>query len=173
MGITLVALATVKPITALLAPAVGTIEDVLPTLAPLTSLIAIVVVIAVLAGVEYAFVAIPSQTALQEELPTAVRGRIFGILNTLLSVASFFPVVAAPAIADVINIFLPGIGIPIVMALLGIATLWAGIASWRRNRAAGLHEHDLADVPPEGGPGVPNAPPKGPAEEAAFAADGE
>jgi MFS family permease len=173
MGITLIALATVKPITALLAPAVGTIEDVLPTLAPLTSLIAIVVVIAVLAGLEYAFVAIPSQTALQEELPTEVRGRIFGILNTLLSVASFFPVVAAPAVADVINIFLPGIGIPIVMALLGIATLWAGTASWRRNRNAGLHDHDLADEAPEGGPGVPNAPPKGKAEESAFARDGE
>src|SRR5918998_1648164 len=148
MGVTLVALATVKPITALLAPAVGTIEDGLPTLAPLTSLIAIVVVIAVCAGLEYAFVAIPSQTALQEELPSAVRGRIFGILNTLLSLASFLPVIAAPAAADVINIFFPGVGIPVVMAILGLGTLWAGIASWRRNARAGLHEHDRTAAAP-------------------------
>ena len=38
-------------------------------LAPIVSLIAVVVVIAITAGIEYAFVAIPSQTALQEELP--------------------------------------------------------------------------------------------------------
>ena len=37
-----------------------------------------------------------------------VRGRIFGILNTLLSVASFLPVIAAPAAADLLNIFFDG-----------------------------------------------------------------
>ena len=77
------------------------------------------VVIAITAGVEYAFVAIPSQTALQEELPVEVRGRIFGILNTLLSVASFLPVLVAPAAADVLNIVFQGAGIPVVMARPG------------------------------------------------------
>jgi MFS family permease len=142
MGITLVGLALVRPVTALLGFAVAPLEEVFPSVAPLTSLIAVVVVIAVFAGLEYAFVAIPSQTALQEELPPDVRGRIFGILNTLLSVASFLPVIAAPAAADVINIFFPGSGIPVVMAILGLGTLWAGIASWRRNARAGLHDHD-------------------------------
>jgi MFS family permease len=140
MGVTLIALAVVKPIVGILSPAVQPIEENLPQLlSPIISLIAVVVVIAVTAGVEYAFVAIPSQTALQEELPVGVRGRIFGILNTLLSVASFLPVIAAPAIADVLNIVFPGAGIPVVMAALGIGTLWAGIASWRHNARAGLH----------------------------------
>ena len=140
MGATLIALAIVKPLTGVFAPAVAPLEDRLPTaLAPLLSLIAVVVVIAVLAGVEYAFVAIPSQTALQEDLPPDVRGRVFGILNTLLSIASFFPVIAAPVVADLLNIAFEGAGIPVVMALLGIATLWAGVASWRRNERAGLH----------------------------------
>ena len=147
MGITLVALALIRLITALLGFAVGPFEDAFPSLAPVTSLIAIVVVIAVFAGLEYAFVAIPSQTALQEELPAEVRGRIFGILNTLLSLASFLPVIAAPAVADVINIFFPGTGIPVVMGALGLAALAAGIASWRRNRRAGLHEHDAINAP--------------------------
>jgi hypothetical protein len=142
MGITLIALALVRPITSLFGPAFSPIENAIPSIAPFVSLIAVVVVIAVFAGLEYAFVAIPSQTALQEELPNEVRGRIFGILNTLLSVASFLPVIAAPAAADVINIFVPGAGIPIVMAVLGLGTFWAGIASWRRNSRAGLHEHD-------------------------------
>ena len=171
MGITLVALALVRPITIAFGPAVQPIEDAIPSLAPLTSLIAMVVVIAVFAGLEYAFVAIPSQTALQEELPPEVRGRIFGILNTLLSLASFAPVILAPAVADVLNIFFPGAGIPVVMAFLGLITLWAGIASWRRNARAGLHEHDrvelaptaaLDDAPAPGAPDVTDPPPETP-----------
>jgi MFS family permease len=140
MGLTLMGLALVKPITLVLAPALGPIEENLPAaLAPLISLIALVVLIALTAGVEYAFVAIPSQTALQEELPVGVRGRIFGILNTLLSVASFLPVLLAPVAADLLNIVFRGAGIPVVMGFLGLVTLAAGIASWRHNAAAGLH----------------------------------
>jgi MFS family permease len=174
MGITLIALAVVKPLTLVLHPAIEPIESNLPDLlAPVISLIAMVVVIAITAGVEYAFVAIPSQTALQEELPADVRGRIFGILNTLLSVASFLPVIAAPAVADVINIAFPGTGIPVVMGLLGLGTLAAGILSWRRNRAEGLHHHDLGlDAPTLHGaddpaPGVPGDPAPGAAPSTA------
>jgi MFS family permease len=167
MGVTLMALALVRPITVAFGPAMQPLEDAIPSIAPLTSLIAMVVVIAVFAGLEYAFVAIPSQTALQQELPAGVRGRIFGILNTLLSLASFAPVILAPAVADVLNIFFPGAGIPVVMAILGLITLWAGIASWRRNARAGLHEHDrveiaptaaLDDAPAPGAPGVADPP---------------
>jgi hypothetical protein len=161
MGITLVLLAIVKPVSSAFGGAAGPIEDAVPAIAPLISLIAVVVVIATMAGLEYAFVAIPSQTALQEELPADVRGRIFGILNTLLSVASFLPVIAAPAAADILNIFFRGAGIPIVMGFLGLLTLWAGIASWRRNRREGLHEHDRGLPPAKTideatAPGVPD-----------------
>ena len=147
MGITLVLLAIVKPSSIFFGVATAPLEDAVPAIAPLLSIIAVVVVIAVFAGLEYAFVAIPSQTALQEELPPGVRGRIFGILNTLLSVASFLPVIAAPAAADILNIFFDGSGIPIVMGVLGLITLWAGVKSWRRNSRQGLHEHDLG-IPP-------------------------
>jgi MFS family permease len=130
----------VKPVTVWLSPALQPIEHGLPeALSPIISLIALVVVIAILAGVEYAFVAIPAQTALQEDLPVDVRGRIFGILNTLLSVASFLPVIVAPVAADLINLFFPGVGIPVVMLTLGGIVLWLGIASYRRNAASGLH----------------------------------
>lgn len=140
MGVTLVGLALVKPITVFLSPAFQPIEHNLPeALSPIISLIALVVVIAITAGVEYAFVAIPAQTALQEDLPVEVRGRIFGILNTLLSVASFLPVIVVPIVADVINHFFRGAGIPAVMAMLGFITFWLGVASWRRNAATGLH----------------------------------
>ena len=140
MGVTLIGLALVKPVTSFLSPALQPIEGSLPdALSPIISLIALVVVIAVTAGIEYALVAIPSQTALQEDLPVDVRGRIFGILNTLLSVASFLPVLIAPAAADLLNIVFHDAGIPFVMAALGALTLWAGVSSWRRNAQAGLH----------------------------------
>jgi sugar phosphate permease len=146
MGITIIALALVKPITVWLSPALQPIEHGLPeALSPIISLIALVVVIGIFAGVEYAFVAIPAQTALQEDLPVEVRGRIFGILNTLLSVGAFLPVIVAPAAADVINIFLHGAGIPVVMAILGVIVLWLGIRSYRHNAASGLHHVQPTD----------------------------
>jgi MFS family permease len=160
MGITLVLLAIIKPVSTAFGGAAAPIQDAVPAIAPLVSLIAVVVVIAVFAGLEYAFVAIPAQTALQEELPPDVRGRTFGILNTLLSLASFLPVIAAPAGADILNIFFDGAGIPIVMAALGVLTLWAGLASWRRNSRQGLHLHDremppVATVNSTAAPGTP------------------
>lgn len=140
MGITILALALVKPITGWLSPALQPIEHGLPeALSPIISVIALVVVIGIFAGIEYAFVAIPAQTALQEDLPVEVRGRIFGILNTLLSVGAFLPVIVAPAAADVLNIFFRGSGIPVVMAILGVIVLWLGIRSFRHNAGAGLH----------------------------------
>ena len=169
MGVTLIGLAVVKPITGFVAPAVHPLEANLPEmLSPIVSLIAVVVFIALTAGVEYAFVAIPSQTALQEELPADVRGRIFGILNTLLSVASFLPVIVAPAAADILNILFPGAGIPVVMAILGAITLLAGSKSWRHNAAAGLHRHDAQK--PTGGHRRRRRPPT---VDASLAPDGE
>ncbi|HVL54388.1 MAG TPA: hypothetical protein VM344_09030, partial [Vitreimonas sp.] len=168
MGFTLIGLAVVAPVTNFLGPAVQPIENALPNaFAPLISIIAVVVVIAVFAGLEYSFVAIPSQTALQEELPPDVRGRIFGILNTLLSLASFVPVILAPAAADIINLFFPGMGIPVVMGVLGILTLAAGVASWRRNAREGLHEHNRVEIPPASS--VDDAPAPGALEAPAAA----
>jgi MFS family permease len=158
MGVTLIALASVRPVVDLLSPTVQPIETQLPEmLAPIISAVAVVVVIAILAGVQYAFVAIPSQTALQEELPPEVRGRTFGILNMLLSVASFLPVLVAPAIADLLNIVFEGAGIPVVMSALGIAILVAGVGSWRRNARLGLHQHDLGRPLIGEAPGTPDA----------------
>ena len=67
----------------------------------LISLLGVVVAIALVAGVAYAMVAIPAQTQLQEDIPEAARGRIFGILNMLVSVASFLPILIVGPFADV------------------------------------------------------------------------
>jgi MFS family permease len=67
------------------------------------SLLNVSVIVAFTAGVSYAFVAVPAQTALQEELPDDVRGRVFGVLNTLVSLASFLPIIIVGPIADLVG----------------------------------------------------------------------
>jgi MFS family permease len=147
-AVMLLAIALVQPLVSVLSPALQPLEEDLPAfLGALLSVIALVIVIAFGAGIAYALIAIPSQTALQEELPVDVRGRIFGILNTLLSVASFFPVLAAPVIADVLDIFLPGLGIPLVLLGLSAFMAWVGVVSWRQNAAHGLHSREAPEQP--------------------------
>ncbi|HEY7133081.1 MAG TPA: MFS transporter [Candidatus Limnocylindrales bacterium] len=75
----------------------------LPDLSLLTSLLSIVVAVAFFAGIAYACVAIPSQTQLQEDLPEDVRGRVFGVLNMLVSVASFLPILVVGPIGDLVG----------------------------------------------------------------------
>jgi len=86
-------------------------------LSNVVSVLSLVVLVALLAGVAYAAVAISSQTQLQEELPEDVRGRVYGVLFTLISVASFVPVIIVGPIADVTGT---------TPVLLGVAAILAG-----------------------------------------------
>jgi MFS family permease len=88
----------------------------------LTSLLSIVVAVAFFAGIAYAAVAIPSQTQLQEDLPEDVRGRVFGVLNMLVSVASFLPILVVGPIADLL-------GTTIVILVVAVLIVGSGIAS--------------------------------------------
>jgi MFS family permease len=86
------------------------------------SLLTVVMAVAFSAGVAYSFVVVPAQTQLQEELPSEVRGRVFGVLNTLVSLASFVPIVLVSAVAD-------KVGTPAVIILSAIIVLVLGTAS--------------------------------------------
>jgi len=75
-------------------------------------------VLAFFAGIAYGFVAIPSQTQLQEDLPEDVRGRVFGVLNVLVSTFSFLPLIFVGPIADVwgvapVFVLVPGLWLDI------------------------------------------------------------
>jgi MFS family permease len=94
----------------------------LPDLSLVTSLLSLVVGFAFLAGIAYACVAIPSQTQLQEDLPEDVRGRVFGVLNMLVSVASFLPILIVGPIADLL-------GTTIVLLIVATAIVASGVAS--------------------------------------------
>lgn len=97
---TLLALLTVAgPVSRALAGVTPGVSDV----GAVTTLIAVVIVMAFLAGIAYGIVAISSQTQLQEDLPEEVRGRVFGVLNMLVSVGSFLPIIIVGPISDLIG----------------------------------------------------------------------
>ena len=81
--------------------------------------VAIVAVTAFFFGVAYAFVTVPSITFLQEELRDDIRGRVFGVLNTLVSVFSLLPLIVVGPFADVW-----GVAPVFVLAAVVVAGLW-------------------------------------------------
>ncbi|HEY7826641.1 MAG TPA: hypothetical protein VIB99_00320, partial [Candidatus Limnocylindrales bacterium] len=77
-------------------------------------------VLAFLAGIAYSSVAIPAQTQLQEDLPQEVRGRVFGVLNMLISTASFLPIIVVGPIADWISTTAVVLVVAVAITLSGI-----------------------------------------------------
>ena len=82
--------------------------------------------VAYLAGAAYGLVAIPAQTALQAELPEEVRGRVFGVLNMLVSLGSFVPIIAVGPIADQIGGTNTLLGVGIVIAGVALLSITRG-----------------------------------------------
>jgi len=120
LGGLLVVLSVARPLTRFLQGVEA--EVPLGDVPSLVSMLSVVVGIAFLVGIAYAIVAIPSQTQLQEDLPEEVRGRVFGVLNMLVSVASFLPIIVVGPIADLV-------GTPIVIFAIGAAVAVLGVVS--------------------------------------------
>ena len=84
----------------------------------------IVVVLAFWAGAAYAVVTVSAQTALFEHMPEEVRGRVFGVLASIVSAASLLPTLVAGPVADVTSA-------PLVLAVVGAAIIVIGVISAR------------------------------------------
>ena len=120
LGILLSILTVAGPVSRFLQGVGGDVKIV--DLSAVTSLIAVVTVLAFLSGVAYGIVAISSQTQLQEDLPEEVRGRVFGVLNMLVSVASILPIIIVGPISDLV-------GTTAVILTIGIAVAVSGVIS--------------------------------------------
>jgi MFS family permease len=99
----------------------------------ITSLIAVVIAMAFVAGIAYGIVAISSQTQLQEELPEEVRGRVFGVLNMLVSVGTFLPIIIVGPISDLI-------GTTAVILVVAAGIFLSGVVSFLRRGPLGPAE---------------------------------
>src|SRR6185295_8235301 len=65
--------------------------------------IPLVVIGAFFAGSAYAATTVSAQTALFENMPAAVRGRVFGVLASIVSASSLIPILIAGPLADAIT----------------------------------------------------------------------
>jgi MFS family permease len=101
----------------------GLAEQTSLSLSTVVTVLSVVIAIAFLAGVAYALVAISAQTQLQEELPADVRGRVYGVLFTLVSVASFVPVIAVGAITDAVGTTPVMLGVAVLIGVIGVASI--------------------------------------------------
>jgi MFS family permease len=82
-------------------------------------------------GVAYAFITVPAMTLIQEQLHDEIRGRIFGVLNVLVSVFSFLPLVIVGPIADVWGVAPVFLGFAVI-----VAAAWYGGRTVRRGLEA-------------------------------------
>ena len=89
--------------------------------------VAVVSLTAFVFGIAYAFITVPSMTRLQSELHDDIRGRIFGVLNTLVSVFSFLPLLLVGPVADIYGVAPVFFGAAVVCVLA-----WAGGRASRR-----------------------------------------
>ena len=170
LGVMLLAMALSGRISSFLGSSVD--RTGLPDLSLVTSLLSVVVAVAFFAGISYAAVAIPAQTQLQEDLPEEVRGRVFGVLNMLVSVASFLPILVVGPIADLIGTTLVLVVVALLIAASGVASIYLRgplRATERDTRAAVGADHDPfvtalgvelhpEDYPDEDGDGEPDWP---------------
>ncbi|MEO5939937.1 MAG: MFS transporter [Candidatus Limnocylindrales bacterium] len=85
------------------------------------AVVPLVVVLAFVAGAAYATTTVSAQTALFENMPASARGRIFGVLASIVSAASLVPILVAGPLAD-------RIGGPLVIGITAAGVL--ALAAW-------------------------------------------
>lgn len=84
----------------------------------------IVIVMAMAAGAAYAVTSVSAQTTLVESMPPDVRGRVFGVLASIVSAASLVPSLVAGPLADRVST-------QVAIVVAGVALLAVGIWSVR------------------------------------------
>ena len=128
--------------------AFGTLALAIATIGPLGApaglpVIPLVAALAFVAGAAYAATSVSAQTALFENMPAGARGRIFGVLASIVSAASLVPILVAGPLADAIS------G-PIVIGTTGAAVVVVALLSATE---FGPRERAGAPEPPAAEPG--------------------
>jgi MFS family permease len=122
LGVMLALLTIVGPISLYLQKRISFVDAPVDA-SVLVSVLALVIAVSYPAGIAYALIAIPSQTELQQDLPEQVRGRIFGILNLLSSVASFLPIILVGPISDLVGLMPVVLGCALLIMLSGLISI--------------------------------------------------
>ncbi len=84
----------------------------------------IIVVLAFAVGFSMSLVFIPSNATIQIETNEEMRGRMYGLLSSLIGAVSFLPVIAAGGLADLLGVGVVIMGIGVLMVLLSFFYLF-------------------------------------------------
>jgi MFS family permease len=123
VGLALLVLAAARPLAEVFSSRLGgVLGEVLPFF------IGMVSVTALFFGVAYAFITVPAMTLLQEQLRDDIRGRVFGVLNMLVSIFSFLPLIFVGPLADIW-----GVAPVFVLAAVVVFGVWFGGRKERLN----------------------------------------
>ena len=108
--------------------AVGIVLILLPIVSNINvfniNLLHIIVVLAFIIGFAISLVFIPSNATIQIETSEAMRGRMYGLLSSLIGAVSFLPVVAAGGLADLLGVGAVITGVGVLMIIIGIFYLF-------------------------------------------------
>jgi len=123
VGLALLGLAAARPFAEVFASRLGgVLGEALPFFVGMVS------VTAFFFGLAYAFITVPAMTLLQEQLRDDIRGRVFGVLNVLVSIFSFLPLIFVGPLADVW-----GVAPVFVLAAVVVFGVWFGGRKVRLN----------------------------------------
>lgn len=104
----------------------GFIQNLNNYLPPLIhiNILHIIVVLAFIIGFAISLVFIPSNATIQIETNEAMRGRMYGLLSSLIGAVSFLPVVLAGGLADLLGVGVVITGVGVLMIILSILYLF-------------------------------------------------
>lgn len=102
---------------------IKTINDVVPRIMYISH-IDIIISLSFLLGIANAFVFVPSNTILQEKTSDEMRGKVYGVLNTLVGIFSFIPIIAVGSFSDMIGVGRVLIGIGCSLILIAILKIF-------------------------------------------------
>lgn len=80
----------------------------------------LVMIIAFVLGFANALVFVPSNTILQEETASHMRGRTYGLLSSVVGIFSLFPIILAGGLADLVGVPNVLIGIGVIIFITGV-----------------------------------------------------
>lgn len=110
---------------------VGVVFILLPLASRITSyelvqinILHIIIVLAFIIGFAISLVFIPSNATIQIETREAMRGRMYGLLSSLIGAVSFMPVILAGGLADLLGVGAVITGVGVLMMTLSICYLF-------------------------------------------------
>lgn len=104
-------------------PYIKSFNTFLPHLLQL-NILHFMVILAFILGFSNALIFVPSNTIIQEETSDEVRGKIYGALNTVVSLVSLLPVAIVGSLADVVGVGTVLTVVAISIALIGLIRLF-------------------------------------------------